>query len=141
MQCIKQSAKLMSQTHFNFYVQFFVHIWNVKKAEFFKQKMDIVKAGQEWLFIFTNNIFCILDMLKFDYEMIFTIYGKNITSWWSKSKYFLILYGWKITSQRSITYSDLRISRICPSQFCSGTKRKGPWLLRKEIKKRGLNHA
>jgi len=47
MQCVKQSAKLMSQTHFNFYVQFFVHIWNVKKAEFFKQKMDIVKAGQE----------------------------------------------------------------------------------------------
>ena len=41
LQKIKTSAKLMSQTHFTFYVQFFIHIWNKQKHEASK-KLDIV---------------------------------------------------------------------------------------------------
>lgn len=41
LQCVKKSAKLMSQVHFNFYVQFFIHVWNMKKEESFKVKLDI----------------------------------------------------------------------------------------------------
>ena len=39
-----------------------------------------------------------LNMRKFDYVMIFTIYGKNITSQGSKWNFFT-KYGQKITSQ------------------------------------------
>ncbi|XP_057302291.1 uncharacterized protein LOC130636556 isoform X1 [Hydractinia symbiolongicarpus] len=41
MQKIKTSAKLMSQTHFTFYLQFFIYIWN-KKKEFLSLRRKIL---------------------------------------------------------------------------------------------------
>ena len=47
LQCIKASARLMSQTHFAFYVQFFIHIWNIEKFTNFNRRLDIQKFGEE----------------------------------------------------------------------------------------------
>ena len=44
LQCIKKSSKLMTQVHYNFYVQFFIHLWNLKKEKSFKEKVDIKSA-------------------------------------------------------------------------------------------------
>uniref|UniRef100_A0A7M5UHH5 HMG domain-containing protein n=2 Tax=Clytia hemisphaerica TaxID=252671 RepID=A0A7M5UHH5_9CNID len=47
LQCIKRSAKLMSQTHFNFYLQFFIHVWNMKKQTSFEAKINIADCCEE----------------------------------------------------------------------------------------------
>ena len=47
LQCIKASAKQMSQVHFTFFVQYFIDIWNKKKSETFKKKINIAVAGAE----------------------------------------------------------------------------------------------
>ena len=47
LQNIKTSAKLMSQQHFTFYVQFFVHIWNQQKREQLERKMEIAQLSRE----------------------------------------------------------------------------------------------
>lgn len=47
MQCIKTSAKLMTQTHFTFYAQFFIHLWNIEKFENFNRRLSIVRSGEQ----------------------------------------------------------------------------------------------
>nr|XP_047137215.1 uncharacterized protein LOC105847614 isoform X3 [Hydra vulgaris] len=39
LQNIKSSAKLMTQTHFCFYLQFFIHIWNQRKKNLFEKRL------------------------------------------------------------------------------------------------------
>ena len=46
LQKIKTSAKLMSQVHFSFFLQFFIHIWNEQKKETFRPKRDVRLAGE-----------------------------------------------------------------------------------------------
>lgn len=41
LQNVKTSAKLMSQTHFCFYLQFFIHVWNQQKRESFEKRLNI----------------------------------------------------------------------------------------------------
>lgn len=41
IQKIKSSSKLMTQCHFTFYLQFFIHIWNEEKSKNFKKKNTI----------------------------------------------------------------------------------------------------
>ena len=43
---IKTSAKLMSQTHFAFHIQFFIHIWNCQKSKSFNKKRSIAVSGE-----------------------------------------------------------------------------------------------
>ena len=45
LQKLKSSSKLMTQSHFMFYVQFFIHIWNMKKKEAFERKLTIAKKA------------------------------------------------------------------------------------------------
>nr|XP_047123638.1 uncharacterized protein LOC124806623 [Hydra vulgaris]XP_047123639.1 uncharacterized protein LOC124806623 [Hydra vulgaris]XP_047123640.1 uncharacterized protein LOC124806623 [Hydra vulgaris] len=45
IQKIKRSAKLMSQAHFMFYLQFFVHLWNKSKRISFQRKLNIAHQG------------------------------------------------------------------------------------------------
>ena len=47
LQAIKKSAKLMTQEHFTFYVQFFVHRWNQRKAGLFTNLVNIAELGQQ----------------------------------------------------------------------------------------------
>lgn len=47
LQKVKTSAKLMSQSHFTFYIQFFIHIWNEQKYQSFKRRLDIANKGNE----------------------------------------------------------------------------------------------
>lgn len=44
LQNIKTSAKLMSQSHFCFYVQFFISIWNKQKIATFTRRLNIAKS-------------------------------------------------------------------------------------------------
>ena len=46
LQNFKSSAKLMLQTHFTFYVQFFVHIWNSQKSKSYNKKRNIAVSGE-----------------------------------------------------------------------------------------------
>ena len=45
LQCIKSSAKQMSQEHFMFFTQFMVNIWNKKKKQTFTNKLKIALSG------------------------------------------------------------------------------------------------
>ena len=45
LQCIKTSAKLMTQEHFTFYVQFFINQWNVARELSFRKKAAIAIAS------------------------------------------------------------------------------------------------
>ena len=45
IQCIKASSKLMTQEHFMFYLQFFIHQWNMQRKKSFLKKLSIVIAG------------------------------------------------------------------------------------------------
>ncbi|XP_069101637.1 uncharacterized protein [Argopecten irradians] len=45
LQCIKPSARQMNQTHFVFYLQFFLHIWNEQKHERYKKRIAVALAG------------------------------------------------------------------------------------------------
>ena len=47
LQCIKGSAKHMSQEHFMFYVQFMIDIWNRKKKLSFSKKLKIALSGAQ----------------------------------------------------------------------------------------------
>jgi len=47
IQSIKTSSKLMTQCHFSFYLQFFIHIWNEKKYDSFKKRMNIAMRTGE----------------------------------------------------------------------------------------------
>ena len=49
LQNIKTSAKLMSQTHFTFYMQFFIPIWNCQKSKSFNKKRSIAVSGELWV--------------------------------------------------------------------------------------------
>ena len=44
LQCIKTSAKLMTQEHFTFYVQFFIYQWNQARKESFTKRAAIAVA-------------------------------------------------------------------------------------------------
>jgi len=44
IQNIKVSSKLMNQAHFNFYLQFFIHIWNQKKQKSFEKRSFIARS-------------------------------------------------------------------------------------------------
>ena len=46
LQKIKTSAKLMSQIHFTFYMQFFIYIWNSQKIRSFNKKRSIAVSGE-----------------------------------------------------------------------------------------------
>ena len=43
-QCIKASARLMTQEHFVFYVQFFISVWNKRRRDSFKRRFHIALA-------------------------------------------------------------------------------------------------
>ena len=43
---IKLSARAMSQSHFVFYLQFFIHQWNKTKKENYLQKLNVVRSFQ-----------------------------------------------------------------------------------------------
>ena len=45
LQCIKSAGRLMSQAHFVFYVQFFIHKWNKMRAEVHKRRVEIGIKG------------------------------------------------------------------------------------------------
>ena len=45
IQCIKRSARQMSQTHFCFYLQFFLHEWNERKRSLSQKKLRVALAG------------------------------------------------------------------------------------------------
>ncbi|XP_052258313.1 uncharacterized protein LOC127863007 isoform X8 [Dreissena polymorpha] len=45
IQCIKRSARQMSQSHFCFYLQFFLNEWNKKKKLSYEKKIRIALAG------------------------------------------------------------------------------------------------
>ena len=47
LQCIKASARLVTQEHFVFYVQFFISIWNKRRRDSFKQRFHIALAGNK----------------------------------------------------------------------------------------------
>lgn len=47
MQCIKRSASQMSQQHFVFYLQFFIHEWNLRKERRYKQKLVVALHGAQ----------------------------------------------------------------------------------------------
>ncbi|XP_047144680.2 uncharacterized protein LOC124818179 [Hydra vulgaris] len=47
IQKIKRSAKLMSQAHFMFHVQFFIYLWNKSKRSSFQRKLNIVQQGSQ----------------------------------------------------------------------------------------------
>ncbi len=41
MQCIKKSARQMSQEHFVFYMQYFIHMWNLKKKQRYSKRLQV----------------------------------------------------------------------------------------------------
>ncbi|KAL4229192.1 hypothetical protein ACF0H5_012236 [Mactra antiquata] len=45
IQCIKKSGRQMSQIHFCFYLQFFLHEWNERKRILYNKKLRIAMAG------------------------------------------------------------------------------------------------
>lgn len=45
LQCVKTSGKLMTQEHFTFYVEFFIHQWNVARKISFEKRASIAVAG------------------------------------------------------------------------------------------------
>lgn len=47
LQRIKASAKLMSQCHFAYYVQFFIHVWNRRKAKPYMNKLKLKISGAD----------------------------------------------------------------------------------------------
>ena len=47
LQRIKSSAKLMKQSHFSFYVQFFIHQWNLKILQSNEKRMNIAVKSRE----------------------------------------------------------------------------------------------
>ncbi|XP_069108872.1 uncharacterized protein [Argopecten irradians] len=47
IQCIKSAARQMNQTHFCFYLQFFLHMWNTQKQERYKKKLMVALAGSD----------------------------------------------------------------------------------------------
>ena len=47
IQKIKSSSKLMTQCHFTFYLQFFIHIWNQDKKRNFQKKNNISSASEK----------------------------------------------------------------------------------------------
>ena len=47
IQRIKSSVKLMSQTHFMFYLQFFIQQWNNARVQSFEKRSNITQLGDE----------------------------------------------------------------------------------------------
>jgi hypothetical protein len=47
IQCIKYTGTHLSQSHFCFFVQFLIYIWNKKKTAAFQKKVDLALAGHE----------------------------------------------------------------------------------------------
>lgn len=47
VQNIKTSSKLMTQSHFSFFLQFFINIWNEKKFASFQERIRIAKCTDE----------------------------------------------------------------------------------------------
>lgn len=47
MQCIKTSARQMSQTRFMFYMQYFIHIWNERKSERYARLLQVAHSCME----------------------------------------------------------------------------------------------
>ena len=47
LQCVKTSAKLMTQEHFCFFLQFFIHQWNIERERSYKKKASIAMSGLE----------------------------------------------------------------------------------------------
>ena len=45
LQCIKYTASHLSQSHFMFFIQFFIYLWNVEKTKKFQNIIDIAIAG------------------------------------------------------------------------------------------------
>ena len=45
MQCVKYTASHLSQSHFMFFVQFFIYLWNVDKTNKFQSIIDIAISG------------------------------------------------------------------------------------------------
>ena len=45
LQCIKSSAKQMSQEHFMFFLQYMIRLWNEKKKKSFMKKLNIALSG------------------------------------------------------------------------------------------------
>jgi hypothetical protein len=47
LQCIKFTGTHLSQSHFCFFVQFFIYIWNQRKTDAFQKKLDLALAGHD----------------------------------------------------------------------------------------------
>ena len=47
LQNIKKSARQMTQEHFCFYLQFFLHQWNDRKKDVLQKKIKVALAGLE----------------------------------------------------------------------------------------------
>lgn len=47
LQCVKSSAKLMTQTHFSFFLQFFIYMWNAKKKRSFQGRLNIAEDSKK----------------------------------------------------------------------------------------------
>ena len=47
LQNIKKSARQMTQEHFCFYLQFFLHQWNIRKKDVYQKKIKVALAGLE----------------------------------------------------------------------------------------------
>ena len=47
IQCVKASSKLMTQEHFAFYVQIFIHQWNLQRKNSFLKKLTVAIAGYQ----------------------------------------------------------------------------------------------
>ncbi|WAR14459.1 hypothetical protein MAR_004564, partial [Mya arenaria] len=45
IQCIKKSARQMNQSHFCFYLQYFLHEWNKRKRQVYLKKLQVALAG------------------------------------------------------------------------------------------------
>ena len=47
IQCIKYTGTHLSQSHFCFFMQFMIYVWNNRKTKVFTKKLDLVLAGNE----------------------------------------------------------------------------------------------
>ena len=56
LQCIKSSAKQMSQEHFMFFLQCMIGLWNEKKKNSFMKKLNIALSGSLQIFCSDNSL-------------------------------------------------------------------------------------
>ena len=55
IQLLKYTVRQMSQVHFVFYLQYFIHVWNQRKASRYERQLLVALAGTRWLDLFLNH--------------------------------------------------------------------------------------